>query len=111
MTEVLAVADAQADVDPRLEQVQALNQRLDQVEEFYLPEVIEHDDGTPLARVRSSVNTNPNGSKSSRHRPQITLVREGHHHVIDGVMILVIVVMFVSTLVLMAQALVWLIVS
>jgi hypothetical protein len=110
MTEVLVVADAQADVDPRLEQVQALNQRLDDLEEFRLPEVIEHDDGTPLARVRSSVNADPHGGDIRPH-PQITLVREGHHHVIDGVMVTVIAVMFVSTLVLMAQALVWLIVS
>jgi hypothetical protein len=96
-----------ADTDPRLEQVQALNQRLDDLEEFRLPDIIEHDDGTPLARVRSSVDTNSNGSKSSRHRPQITLVREGHHHVIDGVMVLVIVVMFVFTLVLLVNSIAW----
>jgi hypothetical protein len=97
---------AQAHVDLRLEQVQALNQRLDDLEEFRLPDIIEHDDGTPLARVRYPNNAEGLGGDIRPH-PQIALIRAGHHHVIDGVMILVIAVMFVFTLVLLVNSIAW----
>jgi hypothetical protein len=95
-----------ADTDPRLERVQALNQRLDDLEEFRLPDIIEHDDGTPLARVRYSNNAEGLGGDIRPH-PQIALVRAREHYVIDGVMILVIAVMFLFTLVLLVNSIAW----
>jgi hypothetical protein len=92
-----------ADTDPRLERVQALNQRLDDLEEFRLPDIIEHDDGTPLASV-----TPPLDSRSKpRECPEIKLIQSNETILLKMLLDGIIVVVFVFSCVLLYNSIVW----
>ena len=86
---------------------QDLNNRLDQVEEFYLPDIIEHE-GEPLARVTHVVNQELHpGAVQVRPYRRIELVNSSEKIITARILDSVIITMFAASCVLLYNSIVW----
>jgi len=94
-------------IEPKTAAVQDLNDRLDKVEEFYLPDIIEHH-GEPLATVTPAADHDPHlGAATVRPYRRIELVHSSEKIIIGMLMDGVIVLQFVITCYLLYKSIVW----
>jgi hypothetical protein len=84
---------------------QDLNDRLDQVEEFYLPDIIEHQ-GEPLARVTSVAHQDLHLG-AAEVRPLRNISESSEKNLTGLLLDVAIIALFVLTCYVMYNAIVW----
>jgi len=94
-------------MNPQTTTAQDLNDRLDQVEEFYLPDIIEHQ-GEPLARVTSVAPQDLHlGAAQVRPYRKIELISSRSRVISAGILDSAIIVLFLVSCVLLYKSIVW----
>jgi hypothetical protein len=86
--------------------VQDLNDRLDKVEEFYLPDIIEHN-GEPIATVTTSKPNLDPGALSVRGYRKVVLVESSEKKLAGVLLDGMILTMFVLSIAILYNSLVW----